>query len=303
MTSSLLSSLVDKQLYDLTASDLNRVIATTQGAERADLEFKAFAVLRQSKDKIGKTVSALANAEGGVLLIGVTDGGALDWGSIEEWPLESVEAVLRRKIDPLPQIRCHPIRSSKDQTRVVYAAEISASKSLVAFDNRYYMRVGTSSLPMPPYQVEREMMRRSSPELSLSLFRFREGGGGTFGGHGVYVILTNSGTGPARHPYVLLKIGQGIDIDDYGSMSYAGLRGAGRAAQWIGETLLPQTSLVVSGLGISVTQQSHDGLNYMIGAESAAFSEGEILVPDGFVSQLPNEFPLLVADGARLCDK
>jgi hypothetical protein len=296
--SEILGRILKKDLSELDKKDIERLLVWSGGEERPDLEFKGFDVLRSSRDKIGKTVSAFANSSGGLIVIGIQDG-AFDWGDAEKWPLERVEQILHRKIHPLSQIHCSGIQATSEPTSIVYVANVHTSQPLVAFSNRFYHRVGTSSLPMEPYEVEREMMARRRAELALCLTRFRSGGGrGPIAAFGVYVVLLNQGSGPVQHPYVLIRFGRGVEVDSYGSMRPAGFRGAGRAAQWVGDVLLPQTGVVISEVGINISQEPCDPLSCVIGAEGVDSVEISIRLPHGLSPKLPKVLPLLAAPNA-----
>lgn len=299
-----IEALLNKRLEEVKGNDLERLLSVTGFEERVDLEFKAFDTLKSSRDKIGKTVSAFANSVGGILLIGAKDG-HLDWGNANDWPQERVESILRRKIQPLPAIRCHGVRSTSDPAKIVYIAHVQQyAASLVMYDNRYYHRSSTSSIPMAPYEVEQALNLRKQPDLELSLTRFRAGcGKGAGDALGVYVCLINSGRGAAHHPFLLMQFGAGIAVDDYGNLSYAGLRGSTQSAQWLGNQLvLPSgTGIVVSELCLRLTRPTYPQgqLEYYVGAEGIEPRQARLVLPSD-IQPLPREIPLLVAPGVVL---
>jgi len=296
--------LLNKRLEDVEEDDLERLLALTGFEERIDLEFKAFDALSRSRDNIGKTVSAFANSVGGMLLIGAKDG-HLDWGDASGWSLEKVENILLRKIYPRPTIRCHEVRSASDLSKVVYIAHVQRyAGSLVMYDNRYYHRSGTSSIPMEPYEVEQALNLRKQPDLELCLTKFQLGDGKGPGlAFRVYVCLLNSGTGAAHHPFLLMQLGPGIVVDDYGNLSYAGLRGSTQSAQWLGNQLvLPSgTGIVASELCLRLTgsTDSQGQADYYVGAEGIEPKHAHLVLP-GDIKPLPRDVPLLVAPGVVL---
>jgi hypothetical protein len=188
--------------------------------ETQTLEFKAKSdpattnLGSEDKKNLGKTLSAFSNAIGGILIWGIA-------------PAKKGEEVSAGKPDPIRQLgffadRVHglvgqlitppnphvellPIARADGSGFLairVGSSDARPHMSVAADHHRYYLRSGSSTMPMADFLV-RDMLRiRTSPKLVLSA-RF-EVGSASNPGTGVDLILTigNEGTVSARSPYL-----------------------------------------------------------------------------------------------------
>ncbi len=148
--------------------------------ESLNLEYKAAAALGRSdgkKKEITKDVSALANADGGLLVYGITEYQEADKRHLperidpinrmefsREW-LEQVINTIRPKIDGL---LIHAITINDNPQQVVYVVEVPQSTTVhQARDKRYYKRFNFESVPMDDYEIRDVMARAQHPQVSL----------------------------------------------------------------------------------------------------------------------------------------
>lgn len=131
-------------------------------------------------DHLSKQVSALANAGGGRLFLGIDDQGRIDGGlpvdlranGTREW----LEDVLPGSVDPpLKAFNVHEIvGDNPHQTailpgRAVYVIEIPDSEGAPhqSRDRRYYLRIAGKSRPMSHRHVLDIMQRRHDPDVRI----------------------------------------------------------------------------------------------------------------------------------------
>jgi len=136
-------------------------------------------------DELSKDVSAFANSEGGLILLGIGQERIIEKGKIvkilpkeitwgnESLSKEKLEDNLISRIRPRVDFRILPIREGNGSMKVVFLIDISQSANPphMASDNRYYRRLNFRRVPMEHYEVSNFFGRRRKPLLSL-LMRF-----------------------------------------------------------------------------------------------------------------------------------
>jgi hypothetical protein len=146
---------------------------TNQVMESATLEYKASAAVDQSKkDEIAKDISAMANAEGGQFVYGMTEASHLPAGldsGINPKPFDGLwfEQVIQQNVRPQIEglnILQIPLKAGN------YATVVTVPKSRTIHqtkDGRYYRRRNFRNDIMEDYEVREAMTRNTNPELYI----------------------------------------------------------------------------------------------------------------------------------------
>ncbi|MCF3592909.1 ATP-binding protein [Rhodobacteraceae bacterium LMO-12] len=157
-------------------------------SEGATLEFKSSRLFEQKNDKVFETLSrevtALANAIGGALIIGVEEDGEKriseivpiqDTAKDEEW----LENGLLSRISPSLQLSIERIEAEGGHLLIL---DVPASRNAPhqAADKRYYSRRLFRVDPLLSYEVDDIRRRVSSSSTGPSLSLMFEGGGVSF---------------------------------------------------------------------------------------------------------------------------
>lgn len=155
-----INSWTDKDVQDLIGKE-----------ENLRLEFKSGALMDKSESAwtadISKEVSALANSEGGVLVIGISEvkqgqikiadkvDGAVDIGR------DQLQSKIEGNLSPyLPGIRVHRVHMPNLAPRVVYVVAVpQGSTAYQASDRKYYGRSETQVGALPDHEIRLRMMR------------------------------------------------------------------------------------------------------------------------------------------------
>lgn len=170
-----------------TKEDLEKLIGQ---AESLRLEFKGSKIFDESKqpDKLRNEVSAnlscevsaFANTEGGILVIGIQekkDGKAryadkLDDGvDHKKYYPEWLQQIIESNISPyLPGIRVRPVFLDPQKTRCAYIIEVpKGSTAYQASDKKYYGRSEYASNPLPDHEVRLRMFRGRYPSAEICI--------------------------------------------------------------------------------------------------------------------------------------
>ncbi len=131
--------------------DINWVIALIKEGESERIEFK------ERPSQMAEEICALANAEGGYILIGVTDKGEIIGTNVKK-AKHQISAALNNVI-PKPVVKFHTMNIGGREILVV---EVGKADSLCMVGGRAYIRIGTSKRPL---SLE-EILRKGS-ELAL----------------------------------------------------------------------------------------------------------------------------------------
>lgn len=122
--------------------------------ESEQLEFKRTTGQRSDA---AKTVCAMLNGAGGVVLFGVTDAGAVQGQQVTAGTLEDIVTELRRIEPPaFPEIETVKL----DRGRAVAAVHVAGGGGPYTYDGRAYVRHGPTTRPMPRDRYERILLER-----------------------------------------------------------------------------------------------------------------------------------------------
>ena len=140
--------------------------------ESATLEFKKSSGQRT---EAARTLCAMLNGQGGIILIGVSDKGAIIGQKVEAKTLEDLAREFRR-IDP--QVKPGLESVELDNGMTVIAVEAFPGGGPYTFDGRAYMRVGPTTQLMTRRQYERALLinlpqserweKQPAPHVSLA---------------------------------------------------------------------------------------------------------------------------------------
>lgn len=146
--------------------------------ERADLEFKSGSELNKRRDELAadlsKGVSAMLNANGGVILVGIDEDrstrSATGLSPVDAvaMPKERLESIILDNIRPKPsQIAIYPVRMGGDHEGLtVYVIQIPPGETAhQARDRKYYRRRNFRAEPMEDYELREVMHRLQVPRL------------------------------------------------------------------------------------------------------------------------------------------
>jgi len=164
---------------EVTESDIERFIE--QGfEENLHLEYKSIE-LYDDVDKLSYSVSAFANADGGLLILGIREReekdkkgrtlriepGIITWGG-QSLSKERLESKLISRIQPRIDGLCiYTIRNGKGG--VIFLIDVPKSdRPHQAADHRYYKRWSFQKLPMEHYEIEDLFHRASRTNLEIA---------------------------------------------------------------------------------------------------------------------------------------
>ena len=163
------------ELEEYTKKDIDDLIQN-EVEESIYLDYKDGRALDSDKIvEITKDVSAFANADGGIIVYGVSENKAThkpeDYAPVtnpkitKEW-LEQKISLIRRKIDG---VLIFPIRLEGNANGSIYVVKIPHSNNAphMALDNKYYKRHNFSSDPMEEYEVRESFFREHYPKLEI----------------------------------------------------------------------------------------------------------------------------------------
>ncbi|WP_297499912.1 RNA-binding domain-containing protein [Thermococcus sp.] len=125
--------------------DVNDLI---KNGESETIEFK-----RELNDSVYKTLSAFANTDGGVLLLGVSNDGKVFGFSGD---LDSLARSIRHNLRINPSIKVEEIGGKK-----IVIIEVPQSPVPVSFKGRYYKRVGAQTVEMGWEDLQRFFLQKS----------------------------------------------------------------------------------------------------------------------------------------------
>ena len=183
--------------------------------ENVNLDYKLTDAIRDP-DKLVRTCAAFANAEGGLLLLGVEEAidqdekgqtvrirpGKVVWGP-KSLTRERLESIFVSRIHPrISGLRIHPIRNEQDG--VVFLVEVpqSVNPPHQTPDGKYYLRYNFQNLPMEHNQIAALFEKRLRPDLrpGLRAHAIKE----TVDAISIEVSLRNQGGALAKYPFMIL---------------------------------------------------------------------------------------------------
>lgn len=215
-----------KDLYSQTAFEINdlQLLIDARAEEHLNLEFKAAGALENSdgkKQEIAKDVTAMANAEGGLLIYGMTekDQCASEFSFIDGQKLskEWLESVIQSRIfRPIADILIYPVRYENDIAKSIYIVKIPKSKISphMASDGKYYKRMNFKVRTMEESEVREAYFRKGEAELHIDDMIIRQAGNHGQAGQlqsadfSLTFQIRNAGGGIAEHHKLEVKIPQ-----------------------------------------------------------------------------------------------
>ena len=182
---------------------------------------------KDGHEMFAKAVCGLANSDGGVLVIGMRAASQRPGGPdvISDLAPVANTSYLRSRLLTLAGQLVEPPIVGID-SREIPEAHGSTSGVVIVFvprsegpphrsrkDSKFYIRVGSSTLPMEYWQIEERFGRRPHPKLELILQEREKLNNGT---RFLILGLRNSGRGIARFPGLLFKKLPGYFLDPFG---------------------------------------------------------------------------------------
>jgi len=152
--------------------------------EDIHLDYKAAESLGSSdgkKGEISKDVSAFANADGGVIVYGVSEDpkdrslpGAIDPIDPRDFSTEWLEQVATSRVQPkIPGLLITRVEVGPNQ--VLYVVQIPKGETAhQASDRKYHKRLGTTTEAMWDYEVRDVMNRKTTPKVRVELSIVRQ---------------------------------------------------------------------------------------------------------------------------------
>lgn len=196
----------------MPASDWNverlKLMVAEGQEEDLQLDFKsgdAISAESKRKEEIGRDVSALANAGGGILIYGITEskkepGKAGGFQGIDpaKFSTHWLDQVINSNIVPrIPGVGVYPISlATVDAGRVAYVVEVPQSTTAhQAKDLRYYRRHGTENRAMDDFAIRDVMFPAKHPRVEVTFDSRRTGvGPNDITNFQIMFRLTNVGT-------------------------------------------------------------------------------------------------------------
>ncbi len=219
-----LNSIEDiEEFIQLTAADPEK-----QSRENSNIEYKKAHQKFSNTNEIGKDVSAFANSEGGLIFYGVecndndrTKPTAIT--GLDPINIETFDRVVNSAIHyPIKGILKKLIPDHNPKVMLVYVPQSDESPHQNG-DNKYYIRLGSESKPMPHYLVELHFGKRQKPELVIALEKIRRPDLSFKNDFSqpisFYVKIRNSGKGIAKYTQVNFFLPLGDSLKDIDSIS------------------------------------------------------------------------------------
>lgn len=270
--------------------------------ENLNLDYKHIKAFDDA-DKVCIAVSAFANGEGGLLVLGVKEDaiqdqkgnrirvrpGAITWGEAS-LSRERVEQILLSRIHPpLDGVRVYPVRD--DQDRVVFLIDVpqSLSPPHQAPDRKYYLRYNFENLPMEHYQIEALFGRRNRPDLRLG-FAVSNVVAGEFGfRYKLRALVKNLGRVSAKYPLVVITANNAVfrALDGFRDMtaSLQAIRG-GPTAQYIAGDVVIYPGLVSMIGSIDFESKGDTTLTVNVVADEMPARTRTVTVLTAFLNQV-----------------
>ena len=159
-----------KDLHKLNNYDWSTIKSFVDNSleEDINIDFKAgLALSKDKRDEITKDVAAFANADGGIIVYGVSEKDHVASGFsfvdatkfTKEWLDQVINTGVKRNI---PGIKIFPVRENdgNDFTKTVYVVQIPLSIDAPHMnrEKKYYRRLNTTTVLMEEYEVRRQYL-------------------------------------------------------------------------------------------------------------------------------------------------
>ena len=208
-------------------ADMLEAFVDLKQEENVNLEYKRTDTV-SNPVKLAITCSAFANADGGLLVLGVDEEeeqdekgqvvrvrpGRVRWGP-KTLTREKLESVLISRIHPwISGMRIYPVR--KEEGGVAFLVDIpqSANPPHQAPDRKYYLRYNFQNLPMEHNQIAALFLRRLRPDLRPGMKVHAIDG--TIDAISIEISLHNDGGALAKYPMMILTFedSQNVMVED-----------------------------------------------------------------------------------------
>jgi hypothetical protein len=201
-------------------------------------------------EMLAKAICGFANSDGGVLVIGMRakQEKAGDPDVIKETACVRDASSVRSRIltligqhvePPIAGIETRIITEtpkSKSGFIIVYVPKSGGPPHRSRKDSKFYIRVGSSTLPMEYWQIEDRFGSRPHPKLELH-FEIRHSAKDVYSGvvRHFAIGLKNSGVGIAKFPGIMFKRTLGFEVDSDGldGLGGYGIRKRPSEGDWI----------------------------------------------------------------------
>lgn len=189
-----------------------------QGNEEGlNLDYKHISAI-DNPDSLAQSVTAFANATGGLLALGVEEQKDLDergnvvrirpgpitWGP-KSLTREKLESMLIARVHPwIHGLRIFPVRNQAAEVLFLIDVPQSPRPPHQAPNKRYYLRYNFQNLPMDHYQIEALFLRRIRPRLRprLDLLSIAKNAASI----NLRLAVENSGGALAKHPLLFVQL-------------------------------------------------------------------------------------------------
>ncbi len=137
--------------------DLDAVKRLVAAGESESVEFKKSTA---ELNRVGETLCAFLNGQGGTVLIGVAPGGGLVGQQVSDSTLRDIAAMLDR-FEPNVQFKVERVHLVGGSEVIVLATPRSDESRPFAWSGRPYRRVGSTTSQMPQEQYQRLLLDRA----------------------------------------------------------------------------------------------------------------------------------------------
>lgn len=181
---SFVKDLFGKKPPGIKIEDIDILIVNKREEDRF-LEYKDPRILN-TPERLSGWISALLNADGGLIIIGVCEDDPDKKEKVEakifpvrkefvskEYTKERIEQLIYSNIrsSSRPVINVYPVRDEADTSKAIYLIEIPQGDNppYQASDGKYYRRLNATKYPMPHSEIADFFGKRRKPALSLIL--------------------------------------------------------------------------------------------------------------------------------------
>lgn len=294
-----------KEPSSIDLNDIDSLIKQKREESR-NLEYKAPDILNRPVD-LSKWVSAMLNADGGLIILGVCEDKPERKDRInakiyptriefvtEEYPKERIEQLIFGNIrsSTKPDLRIYPIRNPNDHVQAVYLVEITQGDNppYQAADDKYYRRLNATKYSMPHSEIADFFGRRRKPRLTLdNQIMSVDVNNSTFY---LRIFVCNEGKAVARYARVYITFENNIEIEDkiLGNLvRIDDLRGGKPALQWDNSksVIHPVAHRIrIADLRLRLLQpQEISSISWETIAEDQELISGNYTLYDGFLNR------------------